>query len=125
MRFVPLRFEPVAPEASPGQEALSEEGEALPSAAALLTPVEREILREAWQALRRQKPELYLVLNARRKEWNLRKEDSNYNHEVSRGFYVRLAKRLGITPQTVCYRLKAGMEWLASWLKQYGKPQET
>jgi len=119
MRFVPLGSEPVSsPDPSEG------EGSCGTVEGFVLTALERDMLRQAWLAMRRQKPELHQVLEARRREWKLRGQGSKYNHEVSRGFYTRLAKRLGITPQTVCYRLKAGMDWLADWIKHHGQSQE-
>jgi hypothetical protein len=121
MRFIPLGFGRNREFRSSEEERAISEEDSKPLS---LTPEEKQILRQAWKALRQQKPDLYCVLAARRKEHQLRRGSTHYDHAVSRGFYKRIAKRLGITPQTVCYRLKAAMEWLGDWLRIYAESKE-
>lgn len=61
MIFDLARFEPGG-EKLPEEQVVGEKQEGLS-----LTPAERDVLRQAWRALRRRKPELFRVLDARRK----------------------------------------------------------
>ena len=104
--------EPQSREPSPEERAIQEE-----EGDSLVAPLfDDAVLDKTWRRMKRWKPHLYVVLRAYIEALELRDERSRYAHGLYRGFYAEWARRLGVTENTVRYRLKAATRWFVKHL---------
>lgn len=109
----------VEPEGREGPLEKSSDNDDFPGSISVSEEEIEEFRRVVLRQMRKQAPHLYVVLKAWRDERALRSEPSQYRHGVSRGFYSRLAKQLGLERQSVLYRLRMAMQLAADLLQRH------